>query len=203
MKTKKMFLKLKKIYLIAVLIIFGSFTAYGATPSGCVDSCVIKVVFERQFYSGGIVSNLYYSYVPSGLWSSKSCISGLFAEDIGREPTNHDEPAYLVGWIKAFYLGNTWVTFGGDPGKYFLNQVTPFHHEADIVIAFPDQIERHSIINKLNELLPDGCTDLCPNNLNKTDPGKCGCSKPDTDSDGDGIPDCTADTNKGPTKECP
>ena len=33
--------------------------------------------------------------------------------------------------------------------------------------------------------------DLCPNDPAKRDPGLCGCGVPDTDSDGDGAPDCT------------
>ncbi|HNQ22885.1 MAG TPA: GDSL-type esterase/lipase family protein [Phycisphaerae bacterium] len=50
----------------------------------------------------------------------------------------------------------------------------------------------------LNPLLPSdlgalaGITDCddCPNDPNKTEPGVCGCGTPDTDTDGDGIPDC-------------
>ena len=39
----------------------------------------------------------------------------------------------------------------------------------------------------------DGVGDLCeacPDDPGKTDPGECGCGTPDTDSDGDGAPDC-------------
>ncbi len=32
--------------------------------------------------------------------------------------------------------------------------------------------------------------DLCPDDPDKTEPGSCGCGIPDTDSDGDDIPDC-------------
>jgi len=33
-------------------------------------------------------------------------------------------------------------------------------------------------------------SDNCPDDPNKTEPGLCGCGTPDTDSDGDGTPDC-------------
>ncbi len=35
----------------------------------------------------------------------------------------------------------------------------------------------------------DEC-DGCPDDLNKIDPGFCGCDTPDTDADADGVPDC-------------
>ncbi|SPD75017.1 exported hypothetical protein [uncultured Desulfobacterium sp.] len=38
--------------------------------------------------------------------------------------------------------------------------------------------------------MPVGIVDNCPDDSNKTEPGECGCGTPDTDSDGDGIPDC-------------
>lgn len=36
----------------------------------------------------------------------------------------------------------------------------------------------------------DDCTDGCPEDPEKTEPGDCGCGVPDEDSDGDGVPDC-------------
>lgn len=46
---------------------------------------------------------------------------------------------------------------------------------------------------------PD-CNDLCPNDINKTTPGACGCGNEDVDSDLDGTPDCNdlcpSDNNK-------
>jgi hypothetical protein len=38
--------------------------------------------------------------------------------------------------------------------------------------------------------LYDEICDACPDDPNKTAPGVCGCGVPDTDSDGDGTPDC-------------
>lgn len=60
-----------------------------------------------------------------------------------------------------------------------------------------------SNINAVSQVLEWVCNDQCPNDPAKTEPGMCGCGKPDTDSYGDGVPDCTADTNKGPPEECP
>ena len=37
---------------------------------------------------------------------------------------------------------------------------------------------------------PPDPTDNCPNDSNKTQPGVCGCAVADTDSDGDGTPNC-------------
>jgi hypothetical protein len=56
----------------------------------------------------------------------------------------------------------------------------------------------------------DGTTDdkdLCPQNPNKVEPGVCGCNVPDTDANGDRIPDCVGPvgefcTGKTPGTEC-
>ncbi len=46
----------------------------------------------------------------------------------------------------------------------------------------------------------------CPNDPDKTEPGECGCGVPDTDSDGDGTPDCNDecpdDADKTEAGEC-
>src|SRR5665647_1577736 len=34
------------------------------------------------------------------------------------------------------------------------------------------------------------CSDLCPTDPAKAEPGACGCGVPDTDTDGDSTPDC-------------
>ncbi len=45
--------------------------------------------------------------------------------------------------------------------------------------------------------------DNCPSDPNKFDPGICGCGTPDTDSDGDGTPDCYDDCPNDPNKTAP
>ncbi|MCO6436137.1 MAG: PKD domain-containing protein [Phycisphaerae bacterium] len=43
-------------------------------------------------------------------------------------------------------------------------------------------------------------SDACPDDPLKTDPGLCGCGVPDTDSDGDGTPDCNDSCPADPAK---
>jgi hypothetical protein len=47
------------------------------------------------------------------------------------------------------------------------------------------------------------CGDQCPNDPNKTEPGVCGCDVPDTDSDGDTVPDCFDGCPDDPNKTIP
>jgi hypothetical protein len=45
--------------------------------------------------------------------------------------------------------------------------------------------------------------DNCPGDPEKTEPGMCGCGVPDTDSDGDGAPDCQDNCPNDPNKTDP
>jgi hypothetical protein len=51
--------------------------------------------------------------------------------------------------------------------------------------AVPDECELDSDFDSVI----DDC-DGCPNDINKTAPGECGCGVPDAHSDEDGVPDC-------------
>ncbi|MFH1725069.1 MAG: LamG-like jellyroll fold domain-containing protein [Elusimicrobiota bacterium] len=46
----------------------------------------------------------------------------------------------------------------------------------------------------------EDCSDLCPDDPAKTEPGACGCGVADTDSDGDAAPDCIDDCPGDPGK---
>ncbi|MBX3439726.1 MAG: hypothetical protein KF861_19710, partial [Planctomycetaceae bacterium] len=48
-----------------------------------------------------------------------------------------------------------------------------------------------------------GAQDRCPDDPNKTEPGLCGCGVPDTDSDGDGTPNCNDQCPRDPHKNAP
>ena len=43
--------------------------------------------------------------------------------------------------------------------------------------------------------------DKCPNDPAKMEPGVCGCGQPETDADGDLVPDCVDECPKDPQKE--
>ncbi|QTA83814.1 NHL repeat-containing protein [Desulfonema limicola] len=45
--------------------------------------------------------------------------------------------------------------------------------------------------------------DTCPDDLNKTEPGVCGCGEADIDTDNDGVPDCKDNCPKDPFKTNP
>ena len=50
---------------------------------------------------------------------------------------------------------------------------------------------------------PGEVVDQCPDDPSKTSPGICGCGVPDTDSDGDGAPDCVDGCPADPQKTTP
>ena len=49
--------------------------------------------------------------------------------------------------------------------------------------------------------MPD-CSDGCPDDPAKTDPGACGCNAPDVDSDDDDIIDCQDQCVAGSAQSC-
>ena len=63
--------------------------------------------------------------------------------------------------------------------------------DGDTVIDVCDICPRHDdFLDGDGDGVPNGC-DGCPDDENKTEPGHCGCGRPDTgDTDGDGVLDC-------------
>lgn len=51
--------------------------------------------------------------------------------------------------------------------------------------------------------LPPNCTPACPPGSGKVEPGQCGCSIPDTDTDGDGTADCVDQCRTDASKTTP
>ena len=65
---------------------------------------------------------------------------------------------------------------------------------------YPDQDE-----DGYPDCVTDGgdCVDRCPEDVDKIEPGLCGCGVADTDTDADGTPDCHDDCPEDPLKTAP
>ena len=76
------------------------------------------------------------------------------------------------------------ISGSGDPGAFlkYDGQTGTFEEQ------FLYHIDDKGLFT--GEYFCPGDQDNCPNDPNKTEPGICGCGTPDTDSDGDGTPDC-------------
>jgi hypothetical protein len=62
--------------------------------------------------------------------------------------------------------------------------------------AAPFQIVTAWRLDTDDDGTPD-CSDNCPSDPAKTEPGACGCGTADTDTDGDGTPDCNENSSSG------
>ena len=75
--------------------------------------------------------------------------------------------------------------------------------DATLVGAYA-YLEQQVTYNRFNlSHAPCDGDDECPNDPNKTTPGVCGCGVADTDTDGDGTPDCNDDCPTDPNKTTP
>ena len=67
----------------------------------------------------------------------------------------------------------------------------------------PDYVDEFGVsVDSDNDGVAD-CQDGCPDDVNKTTPGACGCGIPDTDSDSDGVSDCNDGCPQDPLKTAP
>ena len=59
----------------------------------------------------------------------------------------------------------------------------------------------HLLVSASTTDLPLRLTDKCPDDPAKMEPGACGCGKPETDTDGDIVPDCVDECIEDPQKD--
>jgi len=87
---------------------------------------------------------------------------------------------------------NTSATFTGEQGKTY-----------GFLCIATDTAGNIEVQDTVAETTTTITADLCPNDPNKTTPGICGCGAPDTDSDGDGTPDCRDQCPNDPRRTAP
>jgi len=118
----------------------------------------------------------------------------------------------------AFVDGQSYATFDPPDGITVISTVVQSEHYAsvtiDIDLTAPTSPRSVNVITPCSGVPPqetpqplagglDISEDLCPSDPAKTDPGVCGCGTPDTDSDGDGTPDCNDGCPADPAKTDP
>ncbi|ABW68919.1 TolB family protein [Desulfosudis oleivorans] len=107
--------------------------------------------------------------------------------------------AAMTYW-PAVSAGGMYVTFGSDEDTLVAGDE---NSERDIFrVLYDTDGDGIADSDSDGDGTPD-CTDLCPDDPNKIDPGACGCGVADTDADGNGIADCLEDDEPEPAPRLP
>ena len=143
------------------------------------DGCTFRG--NESGESGGAIS-----IVDQGLIMHRSWIIDNASAEFGGGLHSVSATASLVD---CTIRGNTTSLTGG--GLYAQGG-TPILDGVNLCGNLPDQV--FGVIEQPGNCISEECSecpiDWCPDDPEKTEPGECGCGVPETDSDGDGIPDC-------------
>jgi hypothetical protein len=179
------------ILLIAV-VVFTVFPCLADTVCGVDDWIYIGTTWDGWEWNG------YKQYGRTmGFWEEPtSCTETVIDGNIKYERTKRlacVNPGYAL-FTTAEGVANCNIAGKAIPDPYFpgwgLHPCTSVSHLP------PHPAGNYGEVTTANSTVKYIC-DQCPEDPNKTEPGQCGCRKPDTDSNGDGIPDCVGDQNKG------
>jgi hypothetical protein len=142
---------------------------------------------QGQFCGGTTVNNN-----VDALWvMNKNCVPGP------DEVSFYDHPNYQGGCVTVPAGSYASPTFAGMPNDWAGSLKTGsnvsvkiwFHSFEGSNFSYGPGSSISNLgfgNNNLSSLLVDGC----PNDPNKIEPGACGCGEPETDTDGDNMPDC-------------
>jgi hypothetical protein len=100
---------------------------------------------------------------------------------LGSGTYDYDQTVDIHASVPA---GKTFVAWTGD-----ITSVTDTS-SADTAITIKGNLAVTATFKNTADGGGGGSPDLCPNDPLKTSPGMCGCGVQDTDTDGDGVPDC-------------